>query len=102
MSGGSFPFCLPQEKYYRLKTMVGTNGRDKRILTSKPWFGPKFRPKMERCRISSQPITVHPPTEVPYCTTAIVTGGLLCPETLSTTGTSLPGVTPAGTTALTW
>ncbi len=100
MSGGSFPFCLPQEKYYHLKTIVGTNGQDKRILTSKPWFEPKFRPKMERCRISPQPITVRPPTELPPYCTAIVTGGLLCPETLRTTGTSLPGVTPAGTVTL--
>ena len=32
--------------------------------------------------------------------TAIVTGGLICPATVTTTATAPPGVTPAGTTAL--
>jgi hypothetical protein len=34
--------------------------------------------------------------------TAMETSGLACPETLTTTGTASPGVTPAGTTALIW
>src|SRR5271169_6888502 len=34
--------------------------------------------------------------------TAIVTGGLVWPATLNTTGTALPGCTPDGTTAFTW
>ena len=38
---------------------------------------------------------------VSYCT-AIVTGGLVCPAMLNTTGTALPDCTPEGTTALTW
>jgi hypothetical protein len=32
---------------------------------------------------------------------AMVTGGLVCPETLMTTGTAPPKVVPGGTTALT-
>src|SRR5689334_3489758 len=34
--------------------------------------------------------------------TAMVTGGLLCPAMLSTTGRAFPGLTPEGTTTLTW
>jgi hypothetical protein len=34
--------------------------------------------------------------------TAIVTAGLVCPATLTTTGTVSPVVIPAGTTALIW
>ena len=33
--------------------------------------------------------------------TAMVAGGLVCPATLSTTGTAAPVVIPAGTTAFT-
>ena len=34
--------------------------------------------------------------------TAIVTAGLVCPTTLTTTGTASPVAIPAGTTAFTW
>jgi len=40
-------------------------------------------------------------TTMAYCT-AIVTGALVCPPTVSVTTTASPGVTPAGIIALIW
>ena len=44
----------------------------------------------------------HTPSTFLLHLTAIVTGGLLCPATLSTTGTASPVAIPAGTATFTW
>src|ERR1039458_9636647 len=51
----------------------------------------------ERCDLGYLKICHHSPH-----LTAIVTGGLVCPATLTTTGTESPVVIPGGTTALIW